>query len=63
LGSRADEPGDERERGDNGESNERTRLAREPKAGLTPFRFGAHAARRRCLRSAKSMITGIPSSP
>jgi hypothetical protein len=47
----AGEPGGERERGDRRERGEVLALERRD-----------HAARRRCLRSAKSMITGIPSS-
>ena len=52
VGARADEPGGQGEDGERGEREEVLALERRD-----------HAARRRCLRSAKSMITGIPSSP
>ena len=52
--ARRHEPGGEGQRRDGRERRERPRPPRP--------RRQRHAARRRCLRSAKSMITGIPSS-
>jgi hypothetical protein len=58
--ARADEPGDERERG--AERKPEPGAARPGARDRRGDACARHAARRRCLRSAKSMITGMPSS-